>query len=59
MSKFKGRLDIVSTGFHIILLNFVATEVYALFMKSIKRNLLRNVQNEKTADLEDEGTPKL
>ena len=30
----------------IILSNFVATDVYALFMKSIKKNLLRNVQNE-------------
>ena len=46
MSKFYGETDIVSTDLRIILSNFVATDVYALFEKSIKKNLLRNVQNE-------------
>ena len=37
MSKFYGETDIVSTDLHIILSNFVATDVYALFRKSIKK----------------------
>ena len=36
----------VSTDLRIILSNFVATDVYALFKKSIKKNLQHNVQNE-------------
>ena len=38
MSKFYGKFDIVSTDLRIILSNFVATDVYALFKKSIKKN---------------------
>merc|ERR1712001_426016 len=38
MSKFYGETDIVSTDLRIILSNFVATDVYALFRKSIKKN---------------------
>ena len=37
MSKFWGKFDIVSTDLRIILSNFVATDVYALFKKSIKK----------------------
>ena len=37
MSKFYGETDIVSTYLRIILSNFVATDVYALFKKSIKK----------------------
>ena len=37
MSKFYGEFDIVSTDLRIILSNFVATDVYALFKKSIKK----------------------
>ena len=37
MSKFQGEFDIVSTDLRIILSNFVATDVYALFKKSIKK----------------------
>ena len=39
MSKFYGETDIVSTDSRIILSKFVATDVYALFRKSIKKNL--------------------
>ena len=46
MSKFEGKFDITSTDLRIILWNFVATDVFALFKKSIKENLLHNVQNE-------------
>ena len=46
MSKFLGKFDIVSTDLRIILSNFVATDVYALFKKSIKKYLQHNVQNE-------------
>ena len=46
MSKFKGEFDIVSTDLRIILSNFVATDVYALLRKSIKKKLQHNVQNE-------------
>ena len=38
MSKFYGETYIVSTDLRIILSNFVATDVYALFRKSIKKN---------------------
>ena len=41
MSKFWGKFDIVSKDLRIILSNFVATDVYALFKKSIKKN--RNI----------------
>ena len=72
MSKFWGKFDIVSTDLRIILSNFVATDIYALFKKSIKKNLQHDVQNEgggggskafwtmfkKTADLVEDGTPK-
>ena len=44
MSKFQGEFVIVSIDLRIILSNYVATDVYALFKKSIKKNLLRNVQ---------------
>ena len=44
MSKFYGKFDIVSTDLRIILSIFVATDVYALFKKSIK--IICNVQNE-------------
>ena len=37
MSKFQGKFDIVSTDLRIILSNFVETDVYALFKKSIKK----------------------
>ena len=40
MSQFGGKMskfDIVSTDLRIILSNFVATDVYALFKKSIKK----------------------
>ena len=37
MSKFYGETDIVSTDLRIILSNFLATDVYALFKKSIKK----------------------
>ena len=67
MSKYQGEFVTVSTDLRIIVSNFVATDVYALFMKSIKKNLLRNVQNEgvngflnnvkKTMVLDREGTP--
>ena len=69
MSKFQGKFDIVSTDLRIILLNFVATDVYVIFKKSIKKNLHHNVQNEgggggegrtmfkKTADLVEGGSP--
>ena len=46
MSKFYGETDIVSTDLRIMLSNFVATDVYALLRKSIKKNLEHNVQNE-------------
>ena len=46
MSKFYGETDIVSTYLRIILSNFVATDFYALFRKSIKKKLHHNVQNE-------------
>ena len=46
MSKFLGEYDIVSIDLRIILSNYVATDVYALFKESIKKNLLHNVQNE-------------
>ena len=46
MSKFYGEFVIVSIDLRIILSNDVATGVYALFKKSIKKNPLRNVQNE-------------
>ena len=46
MSQIGGKFDIVSTDLRIILSNFVVTDVHALFKKSIKKNLLRNVQNE-------------
>ena len=45
LSKFEGEFVIVSIDLRIILSNYVATDVYALFKKSIKKNLLRNVQN--------------
>ena len=45
MSKFLGEFVIVSIDLRIILSNYVATDVYALFKKSIKKNSLRNVQN--------------
>ena len=38
MSKFYGETDIVSTYLRIILSNFVATDFYSLFRKSIKKN---------------------
>ena len=41
-----GEFVIVSIDLRIILSNYVARDVYALFGKSIKKNLLRNVQNE-------------
>ena len=44
LSKFEGEFVIVSIDLRIILSNYVATDVYALFKKSIKKNLLRNVQ---------------
>ena len=44
MSKYWGKFVIVSTDLRIILSQ--RRDVYALFMKSIKKNLLRNVQNE-------------
>ena len=47
MSKFQGEFVIVSIDLRIILSNYVATDVYALFRKSIK----------KTTDLENEGIP--
>ena len=37
MSKFYGETDIVSTDLRIILLNFVATDVYALFKSPSKK----------------------
>ena len=43
MSKYWGKFVIVSTDLGIILSR--RRDVYALFMKSIKKNLLRNVQN--------------
>ena len=46
MSKFWGEFVIVSIDLRIILSNYVATDVYTLFKKSIQKNLLRNVQNE-------------
>ena len=49
MFQFGGKMskfDIVSTDLRIILSNFVATDVYALFKKSIKKNLQHDVQNE-------------
>ena len=45
MSKFYGKFDIVSTDLRIILSNFVATDVYALFLKSFKINCDIHVQN--------------
>ena len=44
MSQFYGEFVIVSIDLRIILSNDVATGVYALFKKSIKKNPLRNVQ---------------
>ena len=69
MSKFYGKFDIVSTDLRIILSNSVATDVFALFKKSIKK--ICNIFFEhgfdppppfwtllkKTADLVKEGTP--
>ena len=45
MSKFWGEFVIVSTDLRITLLNFVATDVYALFKNSIRIKLQHDVQN--------------
>ena len=37
MSKLYGEIVILSIGLRIILSNYVATDVYALFKKSIKK----------------------
>ena len=50
MSKFQGKFVIVSIDLRFILSNYVATDIYALFKKYIKKNLLRNVQNEGGGD---------
>ena len=57
LSKFYGEFNIVSTDLLIILLNFVATDVYALFRKSI--NKICNIMFKKTADLAEYGSPYL
>ena len=41
-----GWMFVFSTDLLIILSNFVAADVYALFKKSIKKNLQHDVQNE-------------
>ena len=46
MSKFWGKFDIVSTDLRLILSVFVATDVYALFKKSVKKICNIHVQNE-------------
>ena len=62
MSKFSGKFDIVSTDLRIILLNFVVTDVYALFNESTKKLLQKGRGGstallKKTADLVRDGTP--
>ena len=42
MSKFLGEVVIVSIDLRIILSNYVATDVYALFKKSIKKMIKKN-----------------